>query len=57
MDRYSLLSRLDQFGYSHGEMAVLLFADGSVKLTSPSVSPEVLKAISTPDGGEAISDF
>lgn len=32
----------------------VVFADGSVRFLSPSISPKVLKALSTPDGGEKL---
>jgi len=35
----------------------MLLMDGSTRFVSENVSPEVLKALSTPDGGEAIGAF
>ena len=45
----------NQFGRKDGTGATFLMSDGSVRFISSAVTPEVLKAISTRDGGEAIS--
>ncbi len=35
----------------------VLLSDGSVRFVSENIDPAVLKALSTPDGGEVIGDF
>jgi prepilin-type processing-associated H-X9-DG protein len=45
----------DGFGGLYGGTNIL-FADGSVKFVKDSVSPEVLRAIATPDGGEGFAE-
>jgi hypothetical protein len=37
--------------------AQFLMADGSVRFIDGDIDPQVLKALSTPDGGETIDDF
>jgi hypothetical protein len=46
----------DGFGgpWEHGTAIVL--ADGSVRTISKNISPAVLKALSTPNGGEPLPD-
>ncbi len=47
---------LDGFGHRDRPGANFAVADASVRYISKNVSPEVLKALSTPDGGEAVDD-
>ena len=35
----------------------VLLSDGAVRFVSENIDPEVLKAMSTPNGGEAIGEF
>ena len=44
--------RPDGFGGPSPGGANFLFADGSVRFIKDSINPQVLKAISTPSGGE-----
>jgi prepilin-type processing-associated H-X9-DG protein len=44
------------FGAPRPTGAMFAFVDGHVRLISPDVAPEVLRALSTPDGGEKIPD-
>jgi hypothetical protein len=37
--------------------ALILLADGSVRFVSQTVSPEIMKALATPDGGERVVDY
>ncbi|MCA9078117.1 MAG: DUF1559 domain-containing protein [Planctomycetaceae bacterium] len=46
----------EQFGSSVLPRVMFLMVDGSVRATSPNIDPKILKAISTPDGHEDISD-
>lgn len=45
----------DHFGSPTGNRVVVIFADGSGKLLNQNIDPQILKAISTPNGGETIS--
>ena len=45
------------FGSPFTGGAQFLMADGTVRFISNNLSPEVLKAIATPDGGEPVGDF
>jgi hypothetical protein len=45
------------FGRTGGQGCQFLLMDGSVRFVSDSVNPAVLKAISTPDGGESVGEF
>ncbi|MEZ5943602.1 MAG: DUF1559 domain-containing protein [Planctomycetaceae bacterium] len=50
----------NQFGLTRaaeGEGAQFLFVDGSVQFIDQNIDPEVLSALATPDGGEAIDSF
>jgi prepilin-type processing-associated H-X9-DG protein len=44
-----------QFGGNHGDGAMVLMADGSVKFVSDSIAPKVFEAMSTMAGGEKVS--
>ncbi|MCH5372382.1 MAG: DUF1559 domain-containing protein, partial [Planctomycetes bacterium] len=44
------------FGSVYSGGANMLFADGSVRFLSERVEPAILKALSTPSGGEEVSD-
>jgi len=46
----------DGFGNAAGRGANFVFADGMVRFLSNKISPNVLKALSTPAGGEIVSD-
>jgi prepilin-type processing-associated H-X9-DG protein len=46
----------DGFGNGMGKGANFSFADGSVRFLANAVSPEVLKALSTPAGGEMVQN-
>jgi prepilin-type processing-associated H-X9-DG protein len=46
-----------QFGSSSAGGANMLFMDGSVRFISENINPDVLKALSTPDGGENVGAF
>ena len=41
----------------HPNGAHVLFADGTVKLLDENIDPQVLKALTTIDGGEPVGDF
>jgi prepilin-type processing-associated H-X9-DG protein len=43
-----------QFGGNHGEGAMVLLADGSVRFVSDSIDPHFFEALSTIAGGEAV---
>ncbi|WP_298861192.1 DUF1559 domain-containing protein [uncultured Gimesia sp.] len=45
----------DSFGSPSANGVVVIFADGSGKLLNKNIDPKVLKALSTPNGGETIS--
>lgn len=45
---------VDGFGGRNERGPQVLLADGSVKLISPKIAPEVLKSLATPDGGERV---
>jgi len=47
----------DSFGGPFPGGAVFAFADGSVHFLVKGIDPKVLKALSTPDGGEEIKNF
>ena len=47
----------DQFGSSSPGGANMLFMDGSVKFIPENIDPQVLQALSTPDGGEPVGEF
>lgn len=44
------------FGHPRGKNVMMGLADGSVRQVSDAISPSVLKALATPDGGEKIDD-
>ncbi len=44
------------FGSPHHGGVNVSFADGSVKFLSDDIDPQVLRALSTPDGGERVKD-
>ena len=46
----------DTFGGPYGRGAQVLLSDGSVRHVSENIDPTILKALSTPAGGEANSD-
>lgn len=50
-------NRPDQFGSSSPGGANMLFMDGSVRFISENIDPEVLRGLSTPDGGESVGAF
>jgi hypothetical protein len=45
------------FGSPLGKDTLILLGDASVRSISDKVSPEVLKALSTPDGGEPAPNY
>ena len=47
----------NSFGSPHVGGALMLMADGSVRYLSTNTPPQVMKALSTPDGGEQVPDF
>lgn len=48
----------DTFGVSvHGGVTIVGFADGRVSSINNDIDPAVLKALSTPDGGEEVPDW
>lgn len=47
----------DQFGSSSPGGANMLLMDGSVRFISENISPQILQALSTPDGGETVGSF
>ncbi len=47
----------EKFGGVHGERTMILMTDGSVRELNNATSPQILKAISTPAGGEKITEF
>jgi hypothetical protein len=47
----------DRFGSTDRAGVQLLLLDGSVRVVNPSISPDVLKAMSTPNGGEVVPEF
>ncbi|MEK6248196.1 MAG: DUF1559 domain-containing protein, partial [Planctomycetales bacterium] len=46
-----------QFGGPFQNGTTFLLADGSVRFLLEDINPEILKALSTPDGGEDVSSF
>ena len=48
-------AELNGFGGPYNNGAFMLFDDGRVKHISEKIDPEILKALSTPAGGEVIS--
>lgn len=49
---------LDGFGSPRGGLVTFAMADGSARTLNPNISPQVLKALSTPDAGnDPGSDF
>ncbi len=46
----------EQFGSSVLPTVMFLMTDGSVRVTTASIDPKVLNAISSPDGNEIVSD-
>jgi hypothetical protein len=48
-----------QFGGPHDEGATIniVLTDGSVRMISTNIDPELLKALASPDGGEPVSQF
>jgi prepilin-type processing-associated H-X9-DG protein len=55
-ERKPYLGRTGQFGGNHGDGAMVLFADGSVRLLRDSIDPKVFEALSTIAGGERLPD-
>jgi len=53
-DRKPYLGRGRQFGGNHGGGAMVLFADGSVRLLRDSIDPKAFEALSTIAGGERL---
>ena len=53
--RAPYLGRGRQFGGNHGEGAMALMADGSVRYLAESVDPRVFEALSTIHGGEKVT--
>ena len=47
----------DCFGSPNKEGAYLMFANGSVRFINQNIDPEILKALSTPTGGEPIPEL
>jgi prepilin-type processing-associated H-X9-DG protein len=47
----------DGFGSTDPKGANFVFADGGARFLSKDINAQVLKALSAPDGGEAIPDF
>jgi hypothetical protein len=48
----------DGFGNSRGGDVTFAMADGSIRTLNPNISPQVLKALSTPDAGDEVGpDF
>ncbi|QDT43306.1 hypothetical protein Pan241w_34060 [Gimesia alba] len=60
-DPTSIAKPYDVFGSDHKSPMVggthAVYADGSVRFLSENIDPDILKAISTPDGGEVIGEF
>lgn len=53
-DRQPYVGRGRQFGGNHGGGAMVLFADGSVRLLRDSIDPKAFEALSTIAGGERL---
>lgn len=50
------LNKPGSLGNPRGQFILILFADGTVRRIRPNIAPDLLKALSTPNGGENIDD-